>query len=375
MPEYDLSELKYQIALTMIPSIGPVTARKLIDKIGTARGVLTEKRYMLEKIEGIGPGRSGSFRTSAMLEEAEKEIAFMERHRIKAIFYKDPEYPALLLQCHDAPILIYTRGESGLNSKHSLSVVGTRRASPYGREMCRELIRELSSLLDELVIMSGLAYGIDVIAHRTALECGIPTVAVLGHGMATIYPWTHRETAKLICNQGTLVTDFSSGTGPERNNFLRRNRIIAGLSHATLVIESPEKGGALITADLASSYDRIVLAVPGRSTDKRSRGCNNLVKDNIAAMVDTPSDILKQLNWEIPAGNSERSSGPVISPEGNEEQILSLIKKQPGINPGSLSLQTGIPISQILALLTEMELKQWISIEPGNQYHLRVNLT
>ncbi len=374
MPEYDRSELKYQIALTLIPSIGPVTARNLIDNVGSAREILTEKRHVLEKIEGIGPRKSESFKTSSTLEQAEKEIAFMESHRIKAIFYKDPEYPDRLFQCHDAPILIYTRGESGLSSKHLLSVVGTRRASSYGREMCRELIRELSTRVDELVVVSGLAYGIDVIAHRTALECGIPTVAVLGHGMSTIYPWTHRDTAKQICEQGTLVTDFPSGTGPERNNFLRRNRIIAGLSQATLVIESPEKGGALITADLASSYDRDVLAVPGRSTDKRSRGCNNLVKDNIAALVDTPYDIIKQLKWETHDSQCEQSSAPAFLPTSDEELILSLINNKPGIDPGSLSLSTGIPISQILALLTEMELKQWISIEPGNQYRLRISL-
>ena len=374
MPQADRSEMKYRIALTLLPSIGPVTARNLIDNIGSASAVFNEKRHVLERIEGIGPRKAGSFNTSSILEKAEQEMAFIERHRIKTIYYKDPEYPHHLFQCNDAPILIYARGTGGLKSLRSLSVVGTRRASPYGREICRELIRELSALVDDLVIVSGLAYGIDVIAHRAALECGIPTVAVLGHGMSTIYPRAHRETAKQICEQGMLVTDFHSGIGPERNNFLRRNRIIAGLSKATLIIESPEKGGALITADLAASYGRLVLAIPGRSTDRRSRGCNNLIKSNIAALVDTPSDILRELSWETPACSGKRPSPPAIHPSGNEGLILSLIEKQPGINPGNLSLSTGIPIATILAILTEMELKQWISAEPGNQYRLRISI-
>jgi DNA processing protein len=255
-------ELLYRIALTMAPAIGPVTARRLISKAGSAREVFRLNRASLEKIDRIGPHLSQSIHKSALLEKADREMEFLERHHISALYFEDAEYPVRLKECEDAPILLYSRGSEGLNTKRALSVVGTRKASSYGKELCRSIVLDLGSRINELSIISGLAFGIDVIAHRAALEGGIPTVAVLGHGLATLYPHAHRETAKKICRQGALVTDFHSGMGPERNNFLRRNRIIAGMSDATLVVESAASGGALITADMASSYQRDVLAVP-----------------------------------------------------------------------------------------------------------------
>ena len=209
-------ELQYQIALTMAPAIGPITARKLIQKTGSARAVFRQKKDVLKKIEGIGPVVSGSISSESLLHKAEKEMEFLERHHISAFYFKDTEYPARLKECEDAPILLYARGKKGLNTKRVLSVVGTRKASSYGKELCRSIVLELGSMIGDLAIISGLAFGIDVIAHRAALEGGIPTVAVLGHGLDTLYPHAHRETAKKICRQGALVTDFHSGMGPER---------------------------------------------------------------------------------------------------------------------------------------------------------------
>ena len=368
-------ELQYQIALTMAPAIGPVTARKLIQKTGSARAVFRQKKDVLKKIEGIGPVVSGSISSESLLHKAEKEMEFLERHHISALYFKDTEYPARLKECEDAPILLYARGKKGLKTKRALSVVGTRKASSYGKELCRNIVLELGSMIDDLVIISGLAFGIDVIAHRAALEGGIPTVAVLGHGLNTLYPHAHRETAKKICRQGALVTDFHSGMGPERNNFLRRNRIIAGMADATLVIESAASGGALITAAMASSYQRDVLAVPGRATDERSKGCNGLIKKNVAAMVESAQDVIDHLNWTDDVAQNPKHSSENISFTIHEKKLLELITQQSGLGPGELSRRSGLPIQVVLSLLTEMELKRWIVVEPGNRYQAMIEIS
>ena len=368
------SELQYQIALTMAPAIGPITARKLIKKSGSARAVFRQKKAILEKIEGIGPVVSGSISSASLLHQAEKELEFLDRYRISAFYFKDAEYPARLKECEDAPILLYARGKKGLHTKRALSVVGTRKASSYGKELCRSIVLDLGSMINDLVIISGLAFGIDVIAHRAALEGGIPTVAVLGHGLDTLYPHAHRETAKKICSQGALVTDFHSGMGPERNNFLRRNRIIAGMADATLVVESAASGGALITANMASSYQRDVLAVPGRTSDMRSKGCNGLIKKNVAAMVESAEDVINHLNWrdDVDLNNKHLSENTIFT--NHEKQLLELMALQSGLGPGELCMRSGIPIQKVLSLLTEMELKRWIVVEPGNRYQAMIEI-
>lgn len=368
-------ELLYQVALTMAPAIGPVNARKLIDEAGSARRVFHMQRASLEKIEGIGTVLSQSIRSPMLLEKAGKELEFLERHKIRALYFRDSDYPARLKECQDAPILLYSKGSEGLNKRHVLSVVGTRKASSYGKELCRNIVLELAAMIKDLVIVSGLAFGIDVIAHRAALERGIPTVAVLGHGLRTLYPNAHRETAKKICGQGALVTDFHSGTGPERNNFLRRNRIIAGMADATLVVESATSGGALITADMASSYGRDVLAVPGRATDERSKGCNSLIKDNVAAMVESADDIIAALNWMEDGIQKSSIRSENISCTEQEKLMLELMNRHNGLRPEELSSFSEIPISLILSLLTQMELKRWVHVEPGNLYQSAINLS
>jgi len=367
------SDLLHQVALTMIPDIGPITARKLIEKIGSAKQVLEQDGASLQKIPGIGPRLSQAIRSSQLLGKARKELDFLEKHHIDVHYYKDPGYPDRLAECADAPIVLYTRGSQGLCSERSLSVVGTRRATSYGKDLCRELIKDLSMLTPPPTIVSGLAYGIDVIAHRAALEYGLPTIAVLGHGMTTIYPSSHRDTARHIAQQGALVTDFHSGMGPERNNFLRRNRIIAGLSQGTLVVESALSGGSLITAHMAHSYDRAVLAAPGRAIDRRSAGCNKLIGRNIAAMTESAEDIIEHLNWDLPEpGTSSCRSGLQLSPR--EKVLLLQLEKTPGISPDLLSKHSGIPVHEVLALLLEMELKDWIRAEPGMSYTSRLCL-
>ena len=363
-----LPELQYQIALTMAPAIGPITARKLIKKAGSASAVFQMSRSSLERIHGIGPQMSGALFSSSLLERAASEMEFLDRYKITALFLGDAEYPRRLKECADAPILLYVRGKTGLDAKRVLSVVGTRRASSYGKELCRNMVLELAAVLEDLVIISGLAYGIDVIAHRAALDAGIPTLAVLGHGLGTIYPHAHRETAKRIIGQGALLTDFHSGMGPERNNFLRRNRIIAGLADATLVVESASEGGALITAGLASSYDRDVLAVPGRVSDERSRGCNRLIKNQIAALVESSGDVIRALNWGDQDTLRDMSVVEKLELTSLEKEIMELISRHRSLRPEELSEYTGLPIHDILASLTSLEIKACISQEPGNRF-------
>ena len=367
------TELKYRMALTMAPSIGPKTARKLIKKIGSARAVLNVTEDSLMKIKGIGPNLTKALRTPGLLSKAEKEIEFLEKHHIEALYFKDPDYPVLLKECDDAPIILYSRGTEGLQSARILSVVGTRRATSYGRNLCREIIRDLSVLSPKPVIVSGLAYGIDVIAHRAALEYGLPTVAVLGHGLDTIYPLSHRETAVKISKQGALVTDFHSGMGPERNNFLRRNRIIAGLSQGTLVVESARTGGSLITASLAFSYHRTVMAVPGRVGDSRSSGCNKLITREMAAITESAEDIIRYLNWDVPMA-AKKISAPEIIPSEQEKKLLYSMQSNTVNTPDLLSQLTDIPVHIVLATLLGMELKEWIVVEPGNRYKMRILL-
>lgn len=356
----------------MAPAIGPVLARKLISKAGSAREVFRMSRASLEKIERIGPQLSQSLQESMLMPRAEREIAFLEKHHISAIYIDDPEYPFRLKECQDAPILLYARGEKGLNARRAISVVGTRKASSYGKEICRNIVLELGSRISGLAVISGLAFGIDVIAHRAALEGGIPTVAVLGHGLNTLYPHAHRETAKKICDQGALLTDFHSGMGPERNNFLRRNRIIAGMAEATLVIESAAAGGALITASMASSYQRDVLAVPGRATDERSRGCNGLIKEDVAALVESAEDVIAHLNWTDDRVHGQKRQAEKSLFTRQEQRLLALLARHGSLGPGDLSSLSGIPIQEVLSLLVQMELRQWVYTEPGNLYHTRI---
>jgi len=371
MSRQDLNDLLYLIALTMVPSIGPVRAKKLLREIGSGRGIFREKKEILHHIRGVGPQTSKALHTTALLMQAERELEFLSKHRIEALYFEDPEYPDRLKQCPDAPILLYRRGKENLNPSRSISVVGTRRASSYGRDLCHSIVLDLSKQIEDLHIVSGLAFGIDVIAHRAALEAGIPTVAVLGHGLSTLYPAAHRDAARRISLQGALVTDFHSGMGPERNNFLRRNRIIAGMSDATLVVESAASGGSLITANLAQSYHRDVLAVPGRTMDPRSRGCNRLIRNQVAALVESAEDVLYHLNWDAKAVQQEFSFSPEIQTTLEETKLLELIQLHKPVGPGDLSVQSGLPIHVVMALLTEMELKQWISQEAGNLYRPR----
>ncbi|HSL86197.1 MAG TPA: DNA-processing protein DprA, partial [Bacteroidales bacterium] len=256
--------LKHKIALGLIPRIGDINARKLVSFFGDVEAIFREPYRNLIKIPGIGDGLAKYISGRSYLAQAEKEAEYVEKNNVRTYFYLDNDYPFRLRQCDDSPVVFFFKGICDLNPTKVLSVVGTRNATPRGREICEKIIAELGAGHPDIIIVSGLAYGIDVAAHKAALANNIQTIGVLGHGLKTIYPSVHRSIAATILKNGGLLTDFSSDTLPERNNFIKRNRIIAGISDATLIVESGITGGALITADIAGSYNRDVFAVPGR---------------------------------------------------------------------------------------------------------------
>ena len=360
--------LKHKIALSLIPRIGDINARKLVSHFGSVEAIFHEPYRNLVKIPGIGSGLASYITEKSYLDIAEKEAEYVIKHKIKTCFYLDNDYPFRLRQCDDSPVVFYFKGNCDLNSNKILSVVGTRNATTKGREHCERIIGDLAKGHPDLIIISGLAYGIDITAHKAALSNNLQTIAVLGHGFKTIYPSIHRATAEAILNKGGLLTDFMSDTLPERNNFLKRNRIIAGLSDATVVVESGIKGGALITADMANSYNRDVFAVPGRPDDQWSAGCNSLIKSNKAALAESAEDIEYFLNW-----TPEKSKPPVQKTlfselSESEQRIYELIMKEGELTIDHICRQLDIPISKLSPQLLQMEFKGMIKCYPGNVY-------
>jgi len=291
-------DLIFKIALSLVPGIGSVTAKSLIAYTGSAEQVFTEKEKILRKIPGVGSILAKNILESRVMSRASQEVEFLVKNNVKALFYLDEDYPQRLLGCADAPIVLYVKGNPDLNYPKAISIVGTRHATDYGRKMVDQFISILKERGYRILIVSGLAYGIDIQSHKAALRTGLPTVAVLGHGLETVYPSLHTPIAReMVEKNGGLVSDFLSFSTIERTNFLRRNRIIAGMSDATVVVESAKKGGALVTADIANSYNRDVFAFPGRVGDVYAEGCHFLIKSNRASLIETVSDLEYVMNW------------------------------------------------------------------------------
>ena len=360
--------LKHKIALGQIPRIGDINARKLVAHFGSVEAVFSESYRNLIKIPGIGTGIAGYISDRSYLDIAEREAEYITRKGIRPYFYLDNDYPFRLRQCDDSPVIFFFMGNCDLDSARILSVVGTRNATLRGRETCEKIIGGLSETNPDLIIVSGLAYGIDITAHKAALSNNLQTVGVLGHGFKTIYPSVHASTARSMITNGGLLTDFLSDALPERNNFLKRNRIIAGLADATLVVESGIKGGALITADIANSYNRDVFAIPGRPDDQWSAGCNSLIRNNKAALVESAEQIEYFLNWK-----SEKSRAPVQRTlfselDENEKQVYELLIKNGEMNIDTICRTTEIPVFRLSSILLQMEFKGLVKCYPGNLY-------
>lgn len=362
--------LKYKIALSLIPRIGDINARKLVSYTGSVEAVFHESYRSLVKIPGIGSSLAKYISDRSYLKIAEKEAEFVEKKKIKTFFYLDSDYPYRLKQCEDSPVLFYFTGNCDLNAPRILSIVGTRNATSRGREICDRIITGLAVDNPGLVIVSGLAYGIDITAHKSALANNLPTVGVLGHGFNTLYPSVHRPVASAMLEKGGLITDFRSDEKPERNNFIKRNRIIAGISDATLVVESAVEGGALITADIANSYNRDVFAVPGRVDDQWSGGCNSLIKRNKAALVESHEDIQYLLDWK-PRKSDEPVQKTLFSQlTGEEQKIYEILNRDGEMNLDLLSRETGTPVHKLSAILLQMEFCGLVRSHPGNIFRL-----
>jgi len=365
MPEVSL---KHKIALGLIPRIGDINARKLVSHFGSVEAIFHEPFRNLVKIPGIGSGIAKYISDRSYLDTAEKETEYIIRNNIRTYFYLDNDYPFRLRQCDDSPVVFFFMGNCDLNAAKIISVVGTRNATTHGRDLCERIIRGLAVGHPDLIIVSGLAYGIDIASHKAALANNLLTIGVLGHGFKTTYPSVHASTAKAMVSKGGLLTDFLSDALPERNNFLKRNRIIAGLSDATLVVESGIKGGALITADIANSYNRDVFAVPGRPDDQWSAGCNSLIRNNKAALTESSDDIEFFLNWK-----PEKSKQPVQRTlfsdlDDTEKLIYELLVKEGELTIDSVCRSLEIPVYKLSSLLLQMEFKGLVKCYPGNVY-------
>jgi len=362
--------LKHKIALGLIPRIGDINARKLVSHFGSVEAIFTENYRNILKIPGIGSGLASYICDKSYLEIADKEAEWVAKNGIRTYFYLDSDYPYRLRQCDDSPVVFFFRGDCDLDSPKLLSVVGTRNSTGRGREMCEQIIGGLAAGHPDMIIVSGLAYGIDIAAHKAALANNLRTIGILGHGLKTTYPSLHASTAKAMISNGGLLTDFLSDALPERNNFLKRNRIIAGLSDATLVVESGVKGGALITADIAASYNRDVFAVPGRPDDQWSSGCNSLIKSNKAALVENSDDIEFLLGWK-PEKNKPPVQRSLFSDlDESEKTIYELISREGEMTIDIICRTLGMPVHKLSSQLLQMEFKGILKCNPGNIYRV-----
>lgn len=361
----------YQIGLTMINGVGDILARHLLEALGDVEAVFTEKKVMLEKITGIGPAIASEIVRPDVLLRAESELTFAEKNKIACHFFTDDSYPFRLRECEDAPVLFFSKGNINLDTPHAISIVGTRNASPYGKGLTESLLRDLAVYFPDLLVVSGLAYGIDICAHRNALQNGLSTVGVLAHGLDRIYPAVHRNTAVEMLRNGGLVTDFPSGTNPDRQNFIKRNRIVAGLTEATIVIESSEKGGSLITADIAFSYGRDVYTFPGRVNDEFSKGCNRLIRENKAALITCAEDLIAALRWETTEKDITTPQQASLCFEvENEHPIAALLKEKKELHVNQIAIALNISVRELSPQLFELEMDGKIKTMPGGMYKL-----
>jgi len=363
------SKLKYQIGLTLIKGVGAFTAKKLIAALGDEEAVFRTPKHILESIPGIGNTLSTMITQSDVLGRAEREIDFILKNNITAHFYTDKSYSYRLRECYDSPIVLYQKGDIDLNDKKFLGIVGTRKMTTYGKSLCEKIIAELAERHPELIVVSGLAYGVDICAHKKSLETNLRTIGVVGHGLDQLYPATHRQIAEKMLTHGGIVSEYVSGTTIDRNNFVARNRIIAGLCDVVLIVESGEQGGALLTAEFANSYNRDVCAIQGRANDLYSIGCNNLIKKNKAAMVDCATDIELLMNWEKKGNKREPVQTSLfleLSP--NEQTIIESLQKEKQMHIDFIAHTLQTPVNITSAILLDMEFKGLIRCQPGGIY-------
>ena len=364
-------EQLYTLALTRIPGLGHTTVCNLIKAVGSATEIFNNRKSLPELIPGASIKLVQALNCPEAFQRAEKELIYADKNRIQCITITDENYPARLRECNDAPIALFFRGNIPLNTLHIVSIVGTRHSTAYGLDICNNFIADLSQLVTDVLIVSGLDYGIHKIAHRAALQNNLNTVGVLAHGLDRIYPSAHRAVAIKMMEQGGLLTEFMSETNPDRQNFVKRNRIVAGMADVTIVVESAAKGGALITAELAESYHRDCFAFPGRCTDTYSVGCNELIRTNRASILTNAQDFVESMGW-LQTKQKENVQRELFPDLNNEEQcIVNLLQKHTeGLQINTLVVQADLPISQLSTLLFELEMKGVVKAMAGGVYKL-----
>jgi DNA processing protein len=363
--------LQYEIALSLFPGIGSVNARRLVAYLGSLNAVFETSSKSLKDIPGIGSGLIKTLveQRDIILKQAEKEIGFIQKYGIKTFFYLDKDFPRRLAQCDDAPVILFQKGIADLNFPKIISVVGTRNATDYGRQLTEDLISGLSAAGIKVMVVSGLAFGIDVTAHKSALKHNLPTLGVVGHGLDKIYPSVHSNLAReMVAEGGGILSDFPSGSKIDPGNFPRRNRIVAGLSDCTIVVESGEKGGALVTADISNSYNRDVFAFPGRTDDQFSKGCNDLIKHNKAALIESANDLIEYMGWETNA--IPRQQVLLIDLTDEERKVIELLRSGEVITTDIAAIAMNMNVQTINSLMLNLEFKGVLRSLPGNRFKL-----
>ena len=365
-------EILYTIALTRVLPYQSQVQQTLLDTMGSATALATAGTALHDAFPQITERLERHIaQIPEHLARAEQEIEFTRKNHIRIIHRDDADYPARLRECSDAPVLLYYRGSADLNSRRILSIVGTRKASEYGRTFCQRFLTDLAKLCPDVLVISGLAYGIDICAHRQSLSNGLSTIGVLAHGLDQIYPRMHRQTAIEMLTQGGLLTEFMSQSTAEKVNFVARNRIVAGMADATLVVESAEHGGSLITAGIANEYGRDVFAVPGRVGDQTSAGCNKLIMQNRAALIQSADDLVEAMSWISKKDGKQvvqRTLFPELSPE--ETLIYDALRDSDGKHLNQLTIETNLPVGKLSSMLFDLEMRGIVRLMGGGAYHL-----
>jgi DNA protecting protein DprA len=359
-------ELFYLLALLKVDGVGDIMAKKLLAHCGNAEAIFKTKASQITGIDGVGSVLLKNLKDKSIFEKANKELEFIKSDGIKVSFFQDEEYPDRLKHCIDSPVLIFSSGQINLKNKKLISIVGTRQITSYGMEFCKKLIEDLAPL--DPVIVSGFAYGVDIVAHQLAMENNLQTIGVLAHGLNQIYPKTHKKYIAKMEENGGFITEFWSSSNPDKEKFVRRNRIVAGMTEATIVIESADRGGSLITANMANDYNRDVFAVPGRVTDKYSQGCNDLIKTQKANVLTSAADLIYILNWDVENKVKTIQKQLFVELELEEQKIYDFLLKSGKELLDVIALQCDFPIYRISGILLNMELKGVIRPLPGKLF-------
>jgi DNA processing protein len=362
-------DLLYQIALTLTPNIGDVNAKALVNHFGNAESIFRAPKKVLESLEGIGSVRADSIKNFKDFNRAEEEIAFIKKYKITPLFLTDEHYPQRLLNCYDCPPLLYYKGNADLNASKIVAIVGTRNNDEYGKNICEKLVDGLIN--EDIIIVSGLAFGIDTVAHKNAIKNNIPTLGILAHGLDRVYPAQNTSLAKQMISCGGLLTEFKSNTLPDKQNFPGRNRIVAGISDAIIVIQSGKKGGSLITAELGNSYNKDVFAFPGRVDDSKSEGCNYLIKNNKAALITGADDLLENMGWKKQKKIKPQKQRQIfIELSAEEKMIVTILQSQEQVHIDELYFKSKLSSSAVAQALLMLEMQGVVSSLPGKIYKI-----